>query len=453
VKQKVEEFTNINSRSDVLLIISPPYNVESPSLSLAHLNAYLKQNEIFTSIFDINIKLFNMVPAKYYYLWTMNYSHLWQHGESFRQISEVLRPYLATLIYEIITHPAKAFIFHLSTNNSGLILRTILENVKREVPSKIIIIEGAVLCIKEKRNSMLSMLRDYVDYCIVGAGEEALCEIGRSIFKNNEDKIKNIPGVLGKETFFQPIKPRAIENLDILPYVTFDAFSLDEYHIPSSLPLAFSRSDIEYCPLYDYEIHYPYIPQSASSIVNQIKLYKEHYNIDHVNIADVAINKNMRLLEEVCDLLIQENFSIAIKAQAVPCKEVNDRILRKMMHAGFYRLEYSIESGSNKILKEIRKTFTVEEAEDAIRSTHKEGLETYVTITVGYPGERDSEFEATKNFLRKNASFITLISVHPFSAIVGTQWYQNHERYGIVLPEEDYDTNWSIPRDNNTQDV
>lgn len=440
---------------DILLINLPPWGVDTPPLGTACLSGYLRSKGMRTKVFDLNIKLYNSIPGKYKYLWSMNYSHLWRQRDNFSHIYKELIPYMDPLLENIVCSPAKILGFSLPTNCSDLILREMVRSIKAIDISRTIVLGGVSISIPEQRGRLLEEIKNYVDYCVIGEGEEALYELLLSILNRDDKNFSNIKGVLDKENFFNHLTPVFIRDLNTLPFPTFEEFNLDEYEVSHSFIMEFSRGCIGNCPFCDFKSISPFFrTKSASYIFNQIKFYKEKYGINHISVCDAAVNGNIQVLEEVCDLLIGNNLSVNISALAIPRKEMTRKLLEKMKKAGFYRLEYGVESGSNKILKAMRKIFTVEMAEKVIRDTFEVGIRTYLYFIVGYPQETESDFDETKEFLKRNAMYISMIkSINPLYAMAGSEIFSHHRKYNIVLPSEDSDINWYEAAGGNTREV
>ncbi len=142
-----------------------------------------------------------------------------------------------------------------------------------------------------------------------------------------------------------------------------------------------------------------------------------------------------------------------MSALAIPRKGMDYELLCKMKEAGFYRLEYGVESGSNEVLKAMRKIFTVETAERVIRDTYRAGIKTFVYLIVGYPQETKEYFDETKEFLKRNASYIAMIkSINPLYIMAGSEIFYHSEKYNVVLPSKNSDREWYMG-DKNTYDI
>jgi radical SAM superfamily enzyme YgiQ (UPF0313 family) len=438
-------------RADLLIVTPPPWGVDTPPLAAACLSSNLTYHGIAVDVFDLNIRLYKQVPNHCRHLWGMEDSHQWRQEKSYRAIQARIAPYLEPLMGEIISHPAKHIGFSLPTNCSDYLLVDMIRTMRNAAPEKTIILGGVSISIKAQRDALLARLRDDVDYCVVGQGEEVLLEMMKLLISDRNKRIKELTGVLTRENLHAEVQVRTVADLDVLPFPGFDNVRLSDYTTSGSLVMEFSRGCIGRCPFCGFRNISPsFQTKSAAYVVRQIHHYQQIYGTHHLSICDAAVNSNLRVLEEVCDRLIAEGIKIRISALAIPRKGMNAGRLEKMRKAGFYRLEYGVESGSNRILKKMRKIFTAQQAQEVVRATHLAGIDTVLFLMVGFPGETDSDFEATQQFLRNNANYITLIrSINPLYIMAGSELFECSERYGIQLPRNNPDSDWSIPDQKN----
>lgn len=451
--RRCEEAITEKEKKSVLLVNLPPWGVDTPYLGIASLASYLNKNRIPTQVFDFNIELYNLVPSEYKYLWGMNYSSWWKNKFSF--IKDKIGPHIYALMERLLYFPHKIIGFSLPSNWSYTILEEIVRKIKERDKNKIIILGGISISIKEQRFEILKRIEKYIDYCIIGEGEKALYEIVKNIFEKKEDDIKKIKGVLTKDTFFSDGEKAEIESLDELPFPSFEEFDLEKYTAKGSLPIEFSRGCIGNCSFCDFKIISPrFKKKTASYIFNQIKYYIEKYGINHLTVVDPALNSDIKTLEELCDLLIKYKVKIKLSGLAIPRKEMSYELLCKMKKAGFYRLEYGVKSGSDKILKLMRKMFTSEIAEKVIKDTYRAGIEVHLYFIVGFPGEGEKEFNETKEFLKRVALYVTAIkSINPLYVMAGSEIFYHPEKYGIIIPDNEGDRKWYTVNLDNTFDI
>ncbi len=94
-----------------------------------------------------------------------------------------------------------------------------------------------------------------------------------------------------------------------------------------------------------------------------------------------------------------------------------------MKNAGCHLISYGIESGSEEMLRIIKKKITLQQSEKAIELTKKVGIESAATFILGIPGETHETLQKTIDFAKKiNPTYAEFFNAVPFP---GTELYQN----------------------------
>jgi radical SAM superfamily enzyme YgiQ (UPF0313 family)/MoaA/NifB/PqqE/SkfB family radical SAM enzyme len=437
----------------VLLVMLPPWGVDVPPLGLSCISSYLAEKDIAVKVFDFNIELYNLVPGKYKYLWSMNYADYWRDSKEYPIIRQELNSHIEYLIEQILCLPHRIVGFSLPTNCSDFLLAEIVKRIKKKDKKKKIVLGGASVSIKEQRIELLKFISDFVDYCVVGEGEEVFYRFAKDMLTNNA--VQEMKGLIIKDRFDNDIDKAKIPDFNNLPFPKFQEFNLSKYTVPQSLPIEFSRGCIGNCPFCDFKSVFPnFKTKEPQYILKQIRFYIEKYKINHLTIVDSAVNGDIKHLGQICDVLINNGVNIKLSALAIPRREMDRNLLSKMKKAGFYRLEYGLESGSNKILKSMRKIFTSQIAEQVIRDTHQVGIKTFIYIIVGYPSETEKDFNKTKEFIKRNSHYITMIkSINPLYVMAGSEIARNPSKFGVVLPLDNRDRTWYVNYGNNHYEI
>lgn len=447
--------TGQEEKAEILLVMPPPWGVDVPPLSIACLSSFLRSKGFLTEIFDLNIALYNSVPEEYQYLWSMQYGDWWHNQARYPVIRKKLDNYIEPLIEKILSFHQKIIGLSLPTNCPDLILEEIVRRIKEKDPGKIVILGGVSISIKEQRENLLRRIEPFVDYCILREGEEALYELLKRIVKGRFSEIENLTSVLTKEKFYINTQKAQVRDWNKLPFPTFEEFDLKKYTAQGgSLPIEFSRGCIGNCPFCDFKSISPnFKTKPVPQVFAQIKFYLEKYKINHLTIVDPAVNSDIKNLEQICETLVNNNIRLRMSALAIPREGMDYALLCKMKKAGFYRLEYGVESGSNKILKLMRKIFTIEMAEKVIRDTYRAGIKTFLYLIVGYPQETEEDLNETKEFLKRNIPYITMIkSINPLYIMAGSEIFYNPQKYNVILPPKNSDRGWYIGKEN-TYDI
>ena len=127
-----------------------------------------------------------------------------------------------------------------------------------------------------------------------------------------------------------------------------------------------------------------------------------------------------------------------------------------MKLAGCNVISYGIESGNDKILKLMRKTYTPELAEKVIGDTFETGIDVIFNIIVGFPTETESEFAETKDFVRRCKKYASHVELVTLLLLKGSYLYNNFDEFNITSKEYsdlDWQLKWQTNDGQNTYDI
>ena len=124
--------------------------------------------------------------------------------------------------------------------------------------------------------------------------------------------------------------------------------------------------------------------RGEDNVMREILLTRELYNVETFPFADENFIVNKQRLFKICDFLKKENIEWSCYGRV---DIIDEERLEVMADSGCKWIGYGLESGSPKILKNMGKDATVEQAEKAIRLTRKHGIFASATFIFGYEGE------------------------------------------------------------------
>jgi hypothetical protein len=104
-----------------------------------------------------------------------------------------------------------------------------------------------------------------------------------------------------------------------------------------------------------------------------------------------------------------------------------------------------MESGSEELLKAMRKNTTQEQIRRAVRATAEAGIAAKVFIIHGFPGEDQRTTDDTISLLAELAPYLARVSLFRFVPLPGTQVYSSPDAYGITGThlQAGWDGDWS----------
>jgi radical SAM superfamily enzyme YgiQ (UPF0313 family) len=123
---------------------------------------------------------------------------------------------------------------------------------------------------------------------------------------------------------------------------------------------------------------------------------------------------------------------------------IDTALLKDMAEAGCIEVKYGMESGSERLLRAMRKNTTRAQISNAIKWSADVGIEPKVFIIHGYPGENLSTTAETIDLLDNLSQQIARVSLFRFVPLPGTQIYDQFLEHGIrgTHHAPDWDGDW-----------
>jgi radical SAM superfamily enzyme YgiQ (UPF0313 family) len=324
--------------------------------------------------------------------------------------------------------------------------RMLMELVKRSV--------GAVTVLGGVHASALPVqtLRDcpQFDYIVVGEGEYAMVELLEALDASRSD-LSAIKGLAWRrEGRIVVNEPRSlIADLDELPFPARELVDLSHYrpqvHLDLGLPSATmitSRGCPNRCTFCASEVTlgHPFRAHSPAYVLREIEHLVDTYGIRHVIFVDDTFTMHKKRCAEICRRIIARGLDIKWYCFA-RVNTMDEDLLKLMRRAGCYSVLFGVESADQRILKEMKKGITVEQARKAIRLANRAGLKTLASFIFGSPGETHETIEKTIRFaLETNPTIASFNRMVPYP---GTELYRTAyvPRYGEVA-----DWNQFVPK-------
>ena len=133
---------------------------------------------------------------------------------------------------------------------------------------------------------------------------------------------------------------------------------------------------------------------------------------------------------------IMKKLKIEWMCQLRPTIDLDEETLQTCFDSGLRIVVWGVESGSDRILKLMKKGTNVKDNEKVLLDSHSVGIKNVLYTMFGFPTETKNEFLETIEFLKKNSDNIDLISTSIFGLQPGTEIYKNPEKFGIENIEE-----------------
>lgn len=282
-----------------------------------------------------------------------------------------------------------------------------------------------------------------VDYGFKGEAEIGLPKLADLLTKKYYIEKENIPGLLWKDgEHWKENKQVCWEALDDFDYLAWDLIGPEEYIKAGTIvsgktaPIITTRG----CP-YLCTFCSPHIIsgrkvryRSTYHIIQELKTLKSQHGITRIAIMDENFTFNRRHAVDLCRGIISEN--IALKfflPNGIRLDTLDEEILVLMKNAGFLpSVAVGIESGSERVLKMIKKNLRKEIIREKILLMRKLGFRPIGYFILGFPSETKAEMYETLSFAKELKLYRAAFS--PLMLLPGTEIY-NSLKNGDGLPK------------------
>lgn len=290
------------------------------------------------------------------------------------------------------------------------------------------------------------LLRDTeVDVAVIGEAEITVKELAKATCKTTN--LNTVDGICfadnGKIIRTPPRK--LISNIDTIPFPAWELFPQDlylQYHESFRRKDAFAKrifyiSTSRGCPFrctycFNTFKNRPVRFHSAERIVEEIKRTHSIYGTDGYYFADDLFLVSKKRVYEFCDLIEKEKLTVKWSASS-RVDLLDEEILKRMKSAGCMQLGIGIESGSQKILDNIKKGTTVEQSKRAIKLCKKAGIYPKCTFMIGNVGESIATIKDSISFIEKN--YLAPVRFFFTTPYPGTELYEYAKKAGKIEDE------------------
>ena len=249
-----------------------------------------------------------------------------------------------------------------------------------------------------------------IDFCIIGEAEKTILDLCNSLERGNG--FKNIRGIAffdsERDSFVKTKPQELIEDLDSLPYPKHEWFSSGLYRIyyPSGLKrnkwgfiIATRGCPYEciFCsPTLRVSYGKKFRKRSPKKVVEEMEYMVSRFGVKSIFFLDDNFSFDREWVLELCRGIKRRKLNIKWAAQ-VKLNHINKQMLKEMKSSGCETLCFGVESGSDRILKILKKSVTVREIKRSCSIVKEEGMFTSCFFMIGCPTETMEEIEETFN--------------------------------------------------------
>ena len=236
-----------------------------------------------------------------------------------------------------------------------------------------------------------------IDHIVKGEGEITFPKLVRDVYDG-----KNIPKIVQGER---------LENLDDSPWADRDLFDYPEEPFVHFLKPPFvtliagrgCRYNCNYCQPAEKIMFGPKVRRrSVDNVIDELKYLHNRYHFNSFMIHDDCLTEDRDWVMDFCTQFKAEGFNQSFVAQSradIVCK--NHDMIEALRETGLKLLIIGFESGSDRVLKSLRKGCTRQQNLEAARICKKLGIKIWANYMLGLPTETNEEVLETLSMLEE----------------------------------------------------
>ena len=326
-----------------------------------------------------------------------------------------------------------------------------VELIKNVLPDSITVIGGPHTTfmpfetLKEAEN---------LDVVVVGEGEETLVELANQATESIP-KLDEVKGIIYRDLKNGNLKatpPRPlIKNLDSLPFparhlVPFNSYNKSKEKTAGIITSRGCVYSCNYCSS-SLIMGKKFRSRSPENVVDEIESIIVDYKIPDIGFMDDTFMLNKKRANDIANEIKARDLDVSFVASS-RVDTVDQNLLENLKNSGLKTLYYGVESGSQHILNLMKKGITLKQAEDAVKTAKKAGLEVLTSFILGYPGETEEDMNNTIDFsikLDPDYSQYSILTPFPGTTIYNELLEKdlidnnNWDEYTVLKPVLKYD--------------
>jgi len=420
---------------DALLVNLPPWEPTAPPVGLASVVGAVRHAGFQVEVLDSNARIYRQRPDLLRW-WSMSDQERWFEPSLSRETIPLLQRELDSEIRAMVDSRAPVLGFVIAAPRQQLIY-WVLGRLRDLDYEGRVFLGGPSTFVADDRAAICEATRDSIDAIVVGEGERATTDLLRcwtvgadATTGDGVLSLRDNGGCMGPVEW----SPMPMSELPVPDYGDFDLGS----YTGDCLRVEWGRGCTRRCRFCEvYSMWGARRSKRPAQIVEEMDANSVRTGIESFVVSDPAVNADHEQFVEVLRLLKESSRRFAWTGNFQVDKRISPDVVNEMVESGCRRLEIGIESGSDRVLRRMRKGSTSARNQTILRRLKRAGVETVGYFLVGFPGETEEDFEATIAFIERNAEYID--SVRSANSLVlqhGAPILEEVQREGEVRPGE-----------------
>lgn len=272
------------------------------------------------------------------------------------------------------------------------------------------------------------------DYVVRGEGEYTVLELMNGI---DAYQIKGITFKSEKGEIVNNADRGFIENLDSLPFPQRDNYysgngKIDVGSIITSRGCPFQCTYCASPQIWDKKTRY----RGVDNVLEELEYMINSKGVSLVRFQDDTFTLNKKRAMEILEGILSKGLNIKWVCDTRVDK-LDKEVLQIMKKSGCIRVKIGVESGSDEILKRVKKGISLEQIRNAVKLIKEMAIPLTAYFMIGFPGETDDDVRKTIQFAEEiNADYNSLSVIAPY---FGTQVYNDLEQSGFEFDKHHWE--------------
>jgi radical SAM superfamily enzyme YgiQ (UPF0313 family) len=246
-----------------------------------------------------------------------------------------------------------------------------------------------------------------IDYVIGGEAEDSILDFMRDLDRGKEH-LKHVPGIAFDQddgTRYVSPQPPLIKDLDRVPFPAWDQLPFDRYAGMNKERLFYiftSRGCPFRCVFCQKELTgRGFRTRSVENILDELQEIHDKYQPGNVLFIDELFTCQKKRVYEICEGIMERGLKLNMSCET-RVDMIDYDMARTMKKAGFNRIYFGVESGSQPSLDTLIKDYKVEKVVEALKIARRAGIWTKVFLIVGTPGETQTDYDNTAKVMKES---------------------------------------------------
>lgn len=313
-------------------------------------------------------------------------------------------------------------------SNNWLADKQLIADIKSAFPELIIIAGGESISAKPE---LWMEQAPGLDICAIGEGEETIQKLLIALDQGlSLDEVEGIVYRSGENLPIQTKRRTRLKSLDSIPLPAWDLFPIENYQkyklqytvTPgNSMPIVATRG----CPYSCTFCSSPqmwgtrYYMRTPEDVANEMEQLISLYNADEIDFYDLTAIIKRDWILAFCKVIVERNIKVKWNLPAGTRSEaIDEEVAQWLYKSGCSNITYAPESGSERMLKLIKKKVSLSTMLDSMRASNKNGMRIYLNMILALPEERHVDIWKTMWFLVQcswvGAYEVGLAMFHPY---------------------------------------